>query len=304
MRLTSKTVPVGDIAIACTVVGDGAPIVVLHGAIGLGSTYMRALDPWADEFQLVYYDQRGSGRTPLGDVQKVSFAGGLEDLEGLRKALELDAVQLVGHSAGAYLAALYAGTYPEATSSLVLLNPGPPLVPELMQRFGAAMAARRTPADDDTRLAIENSEEFRTRQPAALERHQLNTFIPFFRDRATIDRVSLGFTEITAANVQAAPARMIGSLAALDPMRQFAAIRCPTLVVHSELDPIPPEWSHTLANTIPDADFALIEGGSHFPMLENPDNLRTTVTPFLRKHSPVSRERREIPADLRWHLPD
>ena len=67
MRVTSKAVAVGDIEIACTVVGEGTPLVVLHGAAGLGSTYMRALDPWADEFQLVYYDQRGSGRTPLGD---------------------------------------------------------------------------------------------------------------------------------------------------------------------------------------------------------------------------------------------
>ena len=85
MRTTSKTVPVGDIEIACTIVGEGTPLVVLHGAIGLGSTYMRALDPWGDEIQLIHYDQRGSGNTPLGDVQRVTFAGGVEDLEGLRR---------------------------------------------------------------------------------------------------------------------------------------------------------------------------------------------------------------------------
>jgi proline iminopeptidase len=285
MRPTSNAVRVGDIDIAYTVVGDGSPVVVLHGAIGLGSTYLRALDPWATEFQLVYYDQRGSGQTPVGDVQKVSFAGGLEDLEGLRKALGLDHLQLVGHSAGAYLAALYAALHPETTSGLVLLNPGPPLIPELMQRFGTAMAARRTLADDAERSALENSAEFRAQEPAALERHQLNTFIPFFKDRATIEGVSLGFTEITAANVRSAPERMMGSLGALDPMHQFAAVRCPTLVVHSELDPIPAEWSHALVDMIPDADFVFIEGGSHFPMIENQDQLRSAVTPFLSKHS-------------------
>jgi len=68
-------------------------------------------------------------------------------------------------------------------------------------------------------------------------------------------------------------------------MQQFAAIRCPTLVVHSELDPIPSAWSLALANKIPDAEFALIDGAGHFPMIENPDDLRTTVTPFLRKHT-------------------
>ena len=285
MHTTSKTVPVDDIEIACTIVGDGDPVIVIHGAIGLGSAYMRTLDAWADELRLVHYDQRGSGGTPLGDAQKVSFAGGVEDLDGLRRALGLDRVQLLGHSAGAYLAALYAATYPEAVSGLVLLNAGPPLVPDLMQRFGMAMAARRTPTDDATRLAIEESDGFRNHEPATLERHQLNTFIPFFRDRATVEEVGLGFTEITAANIQHTPQRMMGSLRGVDPVRRFSDITAPTLVVHSELDPIPPEWTRFVAASIPQADFALIEGGSHFPMVEDAEQLHATVLPWLRKHS-------------------
>ena len=285
MRTTSKTVPVGDIEIACTVVGEGTPLVVLHGAIGLGSSYMRALDPWGEHLQLIYYDQRGSGNTPLGDVQRVSFAGGVDDLEGLRQHLDLERIQVLGHSAGAYLAALYAAEHPATTAGVVLLNPGPPLAPELMERFGRTMSSRRTPDDDAARKAIEESEEFRAGQPQALERHQLNTFIPFFNERASVERVSLGFTEITAANVQDAPQRMMGSLGALDPIRTFAGIETPTLVVHSELDPIPHEWSRFLAATIPNADFALIQSGSHFPMVEDAEQLSTTVVPWLGKHS-------------------
>ena len=165
MQLTTTTVPVGDIDIACTVLGDGPPLVVLHGAIGLGSAYMRSLDPWADEVRLVHYDQRGSGHTPVGDVRRISFAGGVEDLEGLRRGLGLERVAVLGHSAGAYLAALYAAEHPDETSALVLLNPGPPLAPDLMQQFGAAMAAKRTPADEDARRAIEESPASRTASP-------------------------------------------------------------------------------------------------------------------------------------------
>jgi proline iminopeptidase len=285
MRTTSKTVPVGDIEIACTIVGEGTPLVVLHGAIGLGSAYMRALDPWGEELQLIHYDQRGSGSTPVGDVQRVTFAGGVDDLEGLRQELGLERIQVLGHSAGAYLAALYAAAHPATTAAVVLLNPGPPLAPELMERFGKTMSSRRTQDDDAARKAIEESEEFRAGQPQALERHQLNTFIPFFKERATVERVSLGFTEITAANVQQGPQRMMGSLSALDPIGKFAGIEAATLVVHSELDPIPPEWSRFLAASIPKADFALIEGGSHFPMIEDDEQLRSTVVPWLNKHA-------------------
>jgi proline iminopeptidase len=291
MQKTNESVRVDDIEIACTRLGNADPVIVLHGAIGLGSTYMRALDPWADELGLTYYDQRGSGETPLGDVQRVSFAGGVADLEGLRRGLGLERVKLLGHSAGAYLAALYAATHPENTSSIVLLHPGPPLMPELMQQFGKQMAAARTPADNAARRAIEESMEFGRQEPLALERHQLNTFLPFFRDRASIERVSLGFTAITAANVQQGPQRMVGSLGGLEPMRQFARIGCPALVVHAELDPIPVEWSRLLASTIPGADFAVIEGGSHFSMIEDAAKLRSAVVPWLRSHGASSTSR-------------
>jgi len=222
MMATSTSIPIGDIEVACTAVGDGTPLVVVHGAIGLGAAYMRGLDRWADTFRLVYYDQRGSGATPLGDPGKVSFAGGIEDLDRLRAALGIDRVNLVGHSAGAILAALYAGSHPESTSSVVLLNAAPPLIPDLHQAQMHNMAARRTAEDNAVRKSIEESPKFQAGDPGALERHQLNTFIPFFRDRSTMEAVTLGFTEITAANVQAAPARMFGTIGALDPMRTFA----------------------------------------------------------------------------------
>lgn len=283
------TIPVGDIQVACTVVGDGTPLVVVHGAVGLGATYMRGLDRWAEAFQLFYYDQRGSGGTPLGDPEKVSFTGAIDDLDGLRAALGVDRVNLVGHSAGAILAALYAGTRPESTSSVVLLNTAPPLIPELMQAFGQEMTSRRTPDDNAARRAIEESPPFQARDPRTLEQHQLNTFIPFFRDRATIENVSLGFTDITAANVQAAPERMIGTVGALDPMRALASIQCPTLVVHSELDPVPVEWARALVDTVPGADYVLLERASHFAHIEDADQLANAVLPWLTKHATWSR---------------
>lgn len=77
---------------------------------------------------------------------------------------------------------------------------------------------------------------------------------------------------------------MVGGLGGLDPMRRFAGIGCPTLVVHAELDPIPVDWGRLLADTIPDAGFVVIEGGSHFPMIEDADALHSAVVPWLRKH--------------------
>ena len=68
-------------------------------------------------------------------------------------------------------------------------------------------------------------------------------------------------------------------------MQRYAEISCPTLVVHSERDPIPVEWSRLLADTIPGADYVLLENASHFSMIEDADELRTCVLPWLRKRS-------------------
>lgn len=285
MKATSTFIPVDDIQLHTTVVGDGTPLVVVHGAVGLGASYMRDLDRWADAFQLVYYDQRGSGETPLGDLAKVSFAGAIDELDGLRAALGIDRVNLVGHSAGAILAAMYAGTHPESTSSLVLLNPAPPLNPQLQQAQAREMAARRTPQDDAAKKALAESSEFQARDPQTLQRHTLNTFIPFFRDRATIETVQLGFTGLIAPDVQAVGARMFGSIGALDPMRTLAAIECPTLVVHSELDPVPVAWAHALVETIPGADYVLLDGASHFAHVEDAVQLAGAVLPWLNKNA-------------------
>jgi pimeloyl-ACP methyl ester carboxylesterase len=97
---------------------------------------------------------------------------------------------------------------------------------------------------------------------------------------------------------------MVGSLGALDPMRQFARISCPTLVVHAELDPIPVEWSRLLADTIPGADFAVIEGGNHFSMIEDAAKLESTVVPWLRSHGTASSSSRRAATSThgpRWH---
>ena len=90
----------------------------------------------------------GSGHTPLGDVRQVSFAGGLRGPGGVRQALGLDRIAL-GRPLGrrppgcACTPAMHAAT----TSSLVLLNAGPPLVPQrctVRRRHGGAAYGRRT----------------------------------------------------------------------------------------------------------------------------------------------------------------
>jgi proline iminopeptidase len=280
-----ESVRANDIEIAYEQVGAGKPVLVVHGGPGLGHRYMRGVDFLADEYRVIFYDQRGSGRTELGDPDNVTFAGALADLEAVRRGLGIERVNLIGHSFGGLISLLYAAGNPDRTGSLVLYATAPPFVQELGDRFRARMGERRTPEDNAELERLEQSEEFERRDPRTLERYFLNEYLPFFDDRGSVSDVDMGFTEITAANVLEAWERMFRDLENHDPLGSLSKITCPTLVIHCGNDAVPEEFSRLLADEIPGADYAFLPDTSHFAHVEKPELLESTIKRFLESHA-------------------
>ena len=280
METATQTVKLGDIEVFVVRRGVGRPLVVCGGP-QLGHRYMRRLDFLADVRELIYYDARGSGQTDVGDTQELTFARAVADLEGLRAGLGIEHFSVLGHSLGGHVAYLYASAYPDRVDSLVLVDVGPPFAEEQASELGSAMTSSRTTEDDARLEEIQRSDAFGRREPKAVEDFILNIYAPFFRDRRSIETVDLGFTAITAANVLDYEERLVASLAQEDPLARLAMIRCPPLVMHGELDPIPVAFGRLLADSIPGAQFAPLPGASHFPFVEDRDQFERTVRPFL-----------------------
>jgi proline iminopeptidase len=111
------------------VVGSGADtIIVLHGGPGFTLDYLAAdLEPLAARHTLLFYDQRGAGRSTLvGDSAGLSAQRFVEDLEAVRAHFGLSKPTLLGHSWGVGLAALYAQRYSSTLGQLILVD-GVPL---------------------------------------------------------------------------------------------------------------------------------------------------------------------------------
>ena len=281
MAGSTSHVRVGDIDIFVVTVGGGRPLLVIHGGPGLGTAYVRALDALGDGHQVIYFDQRGAGQSDLGDPARLTFAGALDDVEGLRAALGLEQFDLLGHSIGGHLAYLYAARQPERVRSLVLVDVGPPFVEDLGEQLGAAMGSRRTHEDDAELVAIQASAAFREREPGAVDRWVRNVYAPFFRDRGAMSRIDFGLTAVGARNLVGGEERIMGTLAELDPVGSLGRIQCPTLVIHGELDPIPVAFSKLLADAIPGARFDLIPGVNHFAFVEDLEPFLGRVRDFL-----------------------
>lgn len=108
-------------------VGEGQPIIVLHGGPDFDTHYLLPeMDRLAESFRLIYYDQRGRGRS-AGEVKpdEVSIVSEIEDLDSVRRHFELDSVAVLGHSWGGVLAMEYATRHPDCVSHLILVNTAP-----------------------------------------------------------------------------------------------------------------------------------------------------------------------------------
>lgn len=104
--------------------GEGTPIIITHGGPGLDQTYLQPqLLALAKNHQLIFYDQRGSGKS-LGtklDEDTINIHKFAEDLEKLRAHLKLKKFILMGHSWGGILSMQYAIKYQKNILSPLLL---------------------------------------------------------------------------------------------------------------------------------------------------------------------------------------
>ncbi|MFH2002809.1 MAG: prolyl aminopeptidase [Planctomycetota bacterium] len=97
------------------------PVICLHGGPGVGC-YPRMMQYFNPEkFFIVLFDQRGAGRsTPSGELRENTTSHLVEDVEKLRKHLELGPVLIFGGSWGSTLGLAYAETYPENVTGMLL----------------------------------------------------------------------------------------------------------------------------------------------------------------------------------------
>jgi proline iminopeptidase len=281
-RARQGLVSLEDARLFYEVVGEGTPILVVHGGPGLDHAYLQpGLDVLASHGALVYYDQRATGRSQAElDSTAINVDAFLGDMERLRETLGHEEWVVLGHSFGGLLALAYARAHPERTRGLVLLSTVEP-GRRWAERAAARLAAARTPEDSAAMARIRESEAFQARDPQTLSRYQRLAYRATLRDPERVDELSLELAGPTARN-GGEVARLLGaSLGEIDWWDDLATLDVPTLVVHGRHDPAPPAMARALADTLPRGRYEELEAG-HFPWVEDAPRLVEAVTTFLQ----------------------
>jgi proline iminopeptidase len=257
--------------------------------------FAKDLTTLATSHMLLFYDQRGAGRSSLvTDSAALDGQRFAEDLEAVRQHFGLQHVTLLGHSWGAGVAALYASRYPERVERLVIVDGIPLQHKELAQAF-QELAARR---DSSTRTQMQKWWEARVANPGdttACRAYYVLWFRPFFADSSAASRSQGDFCAGTAAarrNKIASVDRFVAaSLGEWDWRPALRRVGAPALVIHGSADVLPVEGGREWAATLPNARLVVLEGVGHFPYLEAPDAFFTAVDVFLRGSWPPSAQR-------------
>lgn len=100
---------------------DGVPMLFLHGGPGAGASagHRRFFDP--RHYRVVLLDQRGAGRSkPYAETRKNETGLLIDDLEALRRHLDIDSWVVFGGSWGSSLGLAYAEAFPERCRALIL----------------------------------------------------------------------------------------------------------------------------------------------------------------------------------------
>lgn len=264
------------------VVGSGDPIFVVHGGPGLDHDYLRpGLDVLAASHALVYYDQRGTGRSdvPLSEAT-INLDAFVQDIEELRQALGYDRITVLGHSFGALLALAYARAHPEEVRALILMDsaePGNRWAEETARR----QAAARTPADSATLARLIGSPGYQARDRATMSEIQRTAYRGTMHYPDRVNELRLDLSERTAKNGQEV-ARLLGTSVGtpLDWWGWLGELPMPTLVLHGRYEPAPVAMARALAEALPAGRFVALDSG-HFPYIEDPQGLTRAVSGFL-----------------------
>src|SRR5579864_5071874 len=129
---------INGIEIAYELRGAGTPIVMIHGAQGDQTMFARMASDFAGSYQVLTFDQRGSGLSEKPDMP-YSIAMLSDDTAALMDHLGITSAPIIGVSMGGMIAQEFALRHPQKTQSLILgcTTPGGP---NAVRRDGAALA--------------------------------------------------------------------------------------------------------------------------------------------------------------------
>ncbi|SFR61197.1 alpha/beta fold hydrolase [Halogeometricum limi] len=267
------TVQTDDIEIYYEVRGDGPPIVFIHGALSDHSAATQQLAAFSDTHTAIAYDLRGHGDTENPRHEPYSIDRLADDLHGFIDEMGLERPVLCGVSMGGMIAQVYASSYPDQLSALVLADTFSPAFLDWRDRFQRSTLVATT-AGLVRLVGYNRAKGLILWFGRKLERDQTTSLRPdAFPDMDTVDAVN-----------------------ALEAVAGFhttdidlSSITVPTLVLYGEHETsLISRHAPTLSAQIPDSTVREVPDAGHASPWDNPEFFNSAVRAFLADQTSIT----------------
>lgn len=275
---STRFAPAGQVDIAHQVIGDGPVDLVWVGGLCSNIEVLWEEPRWAalmrrlSEFcRLIVFDRRGSGVSDRGGgATTPTVEERLADITAVLDAVESQRAALFGFSEGGLIAAMYAATYPDRVSRLILYG--------TIARFlrdGEHPWGWREATELEAFIALAGAEwgtpSVWAAQQWAPSLAEDERFVEWLAKWA---RQSLSRGDVTP---------FLRSCLSYDMVDVFPAVRVPSLVLHRTGDElVPVRTGRRIAEKIPGARLVELPGHDHFPFAGDAEAVVTEVERFLR----------------------
>jgi len=262
--------------------GAGVPLIVVNGGPGFDHTYEHATVPgttsaWetvAKKRRVVFYDQRGNGRSPpLKDGQSCTLADQIADLDAVRAHIGAEQIDLLGHSWGGYLVMAYSARHPEHIRHLIMVDSAAPKWGDTLFLFKDIFPEGQERSDA---LAFADALGDKAASEAGLvEYFHWLFYSPEKRD-AFIAQVGAGVSN------KAVNEAIDHDVQRFDLNPEIRKFKFPTLVITGRYDiNVAPSVAYKMHKAIPGSQFAVFERSGHLPFYEEPEAFVRVLEAFL-----------------------
>lgn len=251
--------------IAVDHMGEGEPVVFLHGIGGNKRNWHDNLPAFAEHFHALAWDARGYGESDDYDGP-LDFEDFRRDLARVLDHFGADKAHIVGLSMGGRIAASFHAAHPERVASLVLCD----------THLGFSHFSEE---DRAKFVALRKEPLLAGKEPKDIAPVVAKTLIGDPAHAEAFDKLVDSMSRLHKESY----IKSIEASVGMDHSDLYRDVRVPTLVVVGALDRLtPPAMARDIAARIPGARVAVIEGAGHLANIEQPAAFDRVVLDFLR----------------------
>ena len=264
--MTKQKIEVGQYTAAYTSIGEGIPVILLHGFFGDAWTLDLIAKGLSEKHCCISLELLGFGDSSKPDIRYL-IGDHVEFLRAFMAAKQISEFYLVGYSYGAWVAAAYAAT----------IDDKPRVIPQLNGMSLFAPAGIR----DDTFVGRYNFLKPLLWQTSLVDL-VLNAIAPIAKLLKYEYFNTIRAARIAISTQPAARSFLIDRLNPEDAVdtveNDIHSITIPTLVIAGEIDGTIPLWhSQTYAEKIPQASLVVIDGADHDLVQTHADQVTRSI---------------------------